>query len=71
MKAEVPLMRFDAPIAVFGGCYSNLEATVALVRHIERLAYLQAIAFARVMSSPTERTPKPVSSWCAALPSTS
>jgi predicted phosphodiesterase len=37
MKAEVPLMRFDAPIAVFGGCYSNLEATVALVRHIERL----------------------------------
>jgi len=34
MKAEVPLMRFDAPIAVFGGCYSNLEATVALVRHI-------------------------------------
>ena len=37
MKAEVPLMRFNSPIAVFGGCYSNLEATVALFQHIDRL----------------------------------
>jgi predicted phosphodiesterase len=37
MKAEVPLMRFNSPIAIFGGCYSNLEATVALFQHIDRL----------------------------------
>ena len=38
MRAEVPLMRFNAPIAIFGGCYSNLEATVALFQHIDRLS---------------------------------
>src|ERR1019366_8079801 len=37
MRAEVPLMRFNAPIAIFGGCYSNLEATVALIQQIDRL----------------------------------
>jgi predicted phosphodiesterase len=37
MKAEIPLIRFDAPIAIFGGCYSNFEATSALIQLIERL----------------------------------
>jgi predicted phosphodiesterase len=37
MRAEVPLMRFSEPIAIFGGCYSNLEATVALCQYIDRL----------------------------------
>src|ERR1035438_248752 len=37
MKAEAPLMRFDSPIAIFGGCYSNLEATVALFQQLDRL----------------------------------
>src|SRR5664280_407965 len=37
MRAEVPLIRFSEPIAIFGGCYSNLEATVALFQHIDRL----------------------------------
>ena len=37
MRAEVPLMRFNSPIAIFGGCYSNLEATVALFQHLDRL----------------------------------
>jgi hypothetical protein len=37
MKAEIPLIRFNAPIAIFGGCYSNFEATFALIRLMERL----------------------------------
>jgi pyruvate-formate lyase-activating enzyme/predicted phosphodiesterase len=37
MRAELPLLRFNAPIAIFGGCYSNLEATVALFEHLDRL----------------------------------
>jgi predicted phosphodiesterase len=37
MKTEMPSIRFDAPVAIFGGCYSNFEATFALVQHMERL----------------------------------
>ncbi len=37
MKAEVPLMRVNAPIAIFGGCYSNYEATTALFQQLDRL----------------------------------
>ena len=37
MKAEVPLMRVNAPIAIFGGCYSNYEATAALFQQLDRL----------------------------------
>ena len=62
MKSEKPLMRFNSPIAVFGGCYSNLEATVALLFNTSiDLAYLQAIASAQVISSRTEPMPKRVS----------
>src|ERR1019366_9770614 len=38
MKAEVPLMRVNAPIAIFGGCYSNYEATNALFQQLDRLS---------------------------------
>src|ERR1017187_1047200 len=37
MKIEMPFIRFDAPIAIFGGCYSNFEATFALVQLMARL----------------------------------
>jgi predicted phosphodiesterase len=37
MRAEVPLVRVNAPIAIFGGCYSNLEATTALFQQLDRL----------------------------------
>src|ERR1017187_1262814 len=37
MKIEMPFIRFNAPIAIFGGCYSNFEATFALVQLMERL----------------------------------
>jgi hypothetical protein len=37
MKTEMPFICFDAPIAIFGGCYSNFEATFALFQLIERL----------------------------------
>jgi hypothetical protein len=71
MKAEVPLMRFNAPIAIFGGCYSNFEATVALIQHIDRLGIPASHRICTVISLRTEPMRKLVSNWCAVLPITS
>ena len=35
--AAVPLIAADGPFLVFGGCYSNLEATLALRAEAQRL----------------------------------
>ena len=35
--SELPALDLDGPVLVFGGCYSNLEATLALRREAERL----------------------------------
>lgn len=35
--AAIPLLRADGPVLLFGGCYSNLEATQALRAESERL----------------------------------
>jgi predicted phosphodiesterase len=35
--STVPLLALDGPVLVFGGCYSNLEATLALRHEAERL----------------------------------
>jgi hypothetical protein len=56
MKTEIQLIRFNAPIAIFGGCYSNFESTIAL------------IASAQVISLRTEPMLKLVSNWCAMPP---
>ncbi len=38
LRETMPLfLSLDGPVLVFGGCYSNLEATVALRREAERL----------------------------------
>jgi uncharacterized radical SAM superfamily Fe-S cluster-containing enzyme len=37
MKSKMPLIRLDAPVAIFGGCYSNFEATFTLIQLMERL----------------------------------
>ena len=38
MTSPIPLLRPDGPILVFGGPYSNLEATQALLAEAARLA---------------------------------
>lgn len=37
MESAIPLLRTDGPVLIFGGCYSNLEATRALRAESERL----------------------------------
>ena len=37
MSVAIPIIRTDLPVLIFGGCYSNLQATSALLEHSVRL----------------------------------
>ncbi len=58
------MLSLDGPVLVFGRCYSNLEATVALRREAERLGIPPTTRSAPATSWPTAPILSRRSTWC-------
>jgi hypothetical protein len=65
MQKPIPFLRTDGPLMVFGGPYSNLEATRAVLNEAARLAIPADASFALAMWWPMEQMLSGLLTWFA------